>query len=118
MRYGDGYSGIYKIVNQTNGKIYIGQSKHLFIRRQEHFNALKKGRHPNSAMQKDYKANHIFRWEIIEFCNIDKLNEREHYWIEYYQSMSPKGYNMDWVPYARRPEKIKSRRVKRYHKTR
>ena len=46
-------SGIYKIENNLNGKIYIGQTQNVFKRRAEHFIALRRGRHPNQEMQRD-----------------------------------------------------------------
>lgn len=49
-------SGIYKITNQKNGKVYIGQSENIFIRRKQHFSELNYGHHPNKDMQRDYTA--------------------------------------------------------------
>ena len=46
-------SGIYKITNQVNGKIYIGQSQNVYERRMEHFVALRRGNHSNRDMQRD-----------------------------------------------------------------
>ena len=46
-------SGIYKITNLTNGKVYIGQSKNIYLRRKQHFVALKNGTHENQLMQHD-----------------------------------------------------------------
>lgn len=49
-------SGIYKITNLKNGKVYIGQSENIFVRRGQHFAALRSGHHSNNDMQKDYNA--------------------------------------------------------------
>lgn len=46
-------AGIYKITNTITGKIYVGQSQNVYEREIEHFTALRRGRHPNQAMQKD-----------------------------------------------------------------
>ena len=46
-------SGIYKITNNANGKVYIGQSQNIFMRRRQHFMELSSGRHPNKNMQND-----------------------------------------------------------------
>ena len=87
-------SGIYKITNNTNGKVYVGQSKNVFQRESEHFVALRHGNHPNEAMQKDWnKSNRGFRFDVLELCPIAKLNEREKYWIDKCGSMEPNGYN-------------------------
>ena len=60
-------SGIYKITNQLNGKIYVGQSKNVYARKVEHFAALRRNKHPNQLMQKDWnKSNRGFRFDVIE----------------------------------------------------
>ena len=43
--------------------------------------ALYRGRHENTEMQKDWKATRGrgFRFDVIEMCGLDKLNEREEY---------------------------------------
>ena len=46
-------SGIYKITNLTNGRVYIGQSKNVYLRRKQHFVALRNGNHENKLMQQD-----------------------------------------------------------------
>ncbi len=50
-------TGIYKITNLKNNKVYIGQSENIYIRRRQHFTSLRSGRHFNKEMQKDYKKN-------------------------------------------------------------
>jgi hypothetical protein len=53
-------------------------------------------------MQKDFTAQkgRSFRWDVVEFCDLKKLNDREKYWIDYYNSIKD-GYNCGWVPYKR-----------------
>ena len=46
-------SGIYKITNLLNGKVYVGQSQNVFERKIQHFTALRNGNHENREMQKD-----------------------------------------------------------------
>lgn len=94
--------GIYKVTNLINGKIYIGQSQHIETRWYSHKNDYN---NPNSsgytsmfynAMRKYGVEN--FQFEVIEECPLDKLNEREQYWIEYFHSYwgfeKSNGYNM------------------------
>lgn len=87
--------GIYKIENLINHKIYIGQSKQIEYRWKQHIDRskdLKYKTHLYLAIRKYGLEN--FKFEIIEECNIDKLNEKEKYWIAYYDSTNPlKGYN-------------------------
>ena len=35
-----------------------------------------------------------FSFEIIEECKKDELSEEERYWINYYNSTAPNGYNL------------------------
>lgn len=80
--------GIYKITNIQNNKYYIGQSVNIINRWYTHY--LK----PISDFDKLLRKLGIdnFNFEIIERCPINKLNEREKYWIEYYDSFN-NGYN-------------------------
>lgn len=46
---------IYKIINDNNGKYYIGQTTRTFDERQkEHENDLASGNHSNRALQEDW----------------------------------------------------------------
>ena len=111
-------SGIYKITNLLNGKVYVGQSQNVFERKIQHFTALRNGNHENREMQKDWnKNNKGFRWDVIEFCPISELNNREKYWIDTLDTIA-RGYNVDWKPYKRKTKKSPQRKQKHYHKTR
>ena len=90
--------GIYKIINNINGKIYIGQSINIEKRIKEHFwKALcEKDISYNSILHqaiRKYGADN-FDWEIIQECSIDEIDELEKYYISYYNSISPNGYNI------------------------
>lgn len=109
-------SGIYKITNQLNGKVYIGQSQNVYHREREHWIALRRGYHENKDMQKDWNKNSRgFRFDVLELCEIKKLNDREKYWIDYYNSIE-RGYNKGWVPYRRKNTQNKLK-VKGYRKS-
>lgn len=85
-------SGIYKITNKINGKIYIGQSQNIFQRWADHRYESKSNTKPlYKAMRKCGIEN--FTFEIIEECDCSQLNEREIYWTKYFQSYS-NGYNL------------------------
>ena len=86
---------IYKITNKINNKIYVGKTLSSISKRwQEHCKdskkILKEKRPLYSAMRKYGEDN--FYIEQIEECPDEIVNEREIYWIEYYQSFK-KGYN-------------------------
>lgn len=80
---------IYKTRNIINNKIYIGQSS-----RSEDCSYLGSGLLLNLAIQKYGGEN--FEKEILEYCsNKTKLNEREKYWIQTYNSTNRMiGYNI------------------------
>lgn len=88
---------IYKITNKLNGKIYIGQTiKSLEERFQKHCcgTSAKDKYHFNMAIKKAIRkyGKDNFTIELIEEVETDKLNEREVYWISFYDSYN-KGYN-------------------------
>jgi group I intron endonuclease len=79
---------IYKTTNNINGKIYIGQDKN---NNPSYYGS---GKKLLSAIKKYGKEN--FTKEILEECvNEDYLNEREIFWISYYNSRDRHiGYNI------------------------
>lgn len=83
--------GIYKIENKINGKIYIGQSIEIERRWQKHLSA-SDDFIVHQAIRKYGKENFIF--SIVEECELIDLDEKENYWINFYQSIVPNGYNM------------------------
>lgn len=91
------YSGIYKIENLINGKIYIGQSTHIRQRWTEHKKELRANRHGNEYLQRSWNkyGEKNFKHEIIELCPEEELDEKECYYINLYNAFdSDKGYNL------------------------
>ena len=89
-------SGIYKIINLANNKIYIGSSIDIKSRWQKHKNLLKTGKHFNDHLQASYNlyGRKNFKYEIIKKYPEDKLIIKEQYYIDKYDSMNPdNGYN-------------------------
>ena len=86
---------IYKITNDVNNKIYIGQTinslKHRF---KEHLNDNRQDNNKFHNAIKKYGKEH-FQIELIEECPNEQLNNREQYWIQYYDSVN-NGYNTTW----------------------
>lgn len=93
-------TGIYKIENTINGKVYIGQSVNIKKRFIEHrYRAYDKSDEKTyslylySAIRKHGVEN--FSFSIIEECNAEELNEREMYWIDHYHANQKEyGYNL------------------------
>lgn len=91
--------GIYKITNLINNKIYIGQSINIEKRWEEHRRSVNyinnhTYNYPLYRAIRRYGLNN-FTFEIIEECNINELTEKEQYWINYYNSIVPNGYNQE-----------------------
>lgn len=80
----DCISGIYKIVNEINGKFYIGSSKNICNRLAEHLSRLRNNRHRNSYMQHSVNKYGIenFHFRILEEVEPENLIKREQYWID------------------------------------
>ena len=83
--------GIYKIENQLNNKIYIGQSKNITQRWKEHRARYQIKDSPLYRAIRKYGIEN-FSFEVIEECEINQLDEREIYWITFYNSYK-NGYN-------------------------
>lgn len=88
----NGTIGIYKITNQINNKCYIGQSINIERRFKEHKNTNRTSKYLHRAINKYGIDN--FKFEIIETCSKEQLSDREKYWIKYYNSLKPYGYNL------------------------
>lgn len=87
---------IYKIQNLINGNVYIGQTvKPVEKRFQQHRNNYDKPYFSQLILYKAFKKYGLdnFSFEALEKVDNDKLDEREKYWIDYYDSYK-NGYNM------------------------
>jgi len=87
-------SGVYKIINLVNNKIYVGSAVNFEIRWRNHKSELKRYKHHSPKLQNSYNKHGIdnFKFEIIEECVKEKLIEREQYYIDLYDSYK-NGYN-------------------------
>lgn len=81
--------GIYKITKIKDGKSYIGQSNDIERRFSEH--KTKTDIPIEIAIQK--YGEKAFTFEVLEECDLSLLDEREKYWIQYYNTYKGNGYN-------------------------
>lgn len=90
---------IYKITNLVNNKIYIGKvyNKTIYDRFNRHIKAAVKNNsklYLHKAIRKHGKDNFIIE-QIDTANNLDELNNKEKYWIKFYNSTNDKfGYNL------------------------
>lgn len=89
-------SGIYKIQNNINGKLYVGKSYNIKNRWNKHKYELKNNKHHSEHLQRAWnkygKENFIFK--TIVHIRKPYLLKAEQYWIDYYKSYNyENGYN-------------------------
>lgn len=86
-------TGIYKIENLVNEKVYIGQAVNISRRWNEHKFHLKNNNHYNKHLQNAWNkyGEENFKFEPIEECLEIELDEKEIYWIAKFKDNS---YNL------------------------
>lgn len=82
--------GIYKIINTKTGSIYIGQSKNIERRLIDHCTLS----HNIEIVDKNINlwGKENFKFEVLEECTIDQLDQKEIYYINLYNA-TENGYN-------------------------
>lgn len=90
-------SGIYKFINRTNGKMYIGSAVSLANRKKNHLIELRLNRHHNRYLQaawNKYGSENI-AFEVMEYCDRSDLINREQLWITWTRCFDRQfGYNL------------------------
>jgi group I intron endonuclease len=87
-------SGIYKITNLINNKIYVGSTLDFDGRWWDHKKRLRKGNHHSIKLQRSYNIhgeNNIL-FEVLEECSADELLIKEQYYMDLYDTYK-NGYN-------------------------
>jgi predicted GIY-YIG superfamily endonuclease len=83
---------IYKIMNNLNGKIYIGQTVRPLPKRVTHH--ICENKFPIAKALKKYGLDN-FTITIIDYADTKEvLDQKEKYWITYCDCKSPNGYNL------------------------
>lgn len=82
--------GVYELINNRTGKMYIGASKNVYTRIKQHIYS------PTAAIEKDVESGDTFHVEILEKLpsgsNQFDMFGREKYFIDLYDSINH-GYN-------------------------
>ena len=86
---GINFAGVYIIFNKTKNMFYVGQSKNVFSRVNNHFTG-----YGNGDVYADFKAGDEFTIKMVslEGSGCSSLNELERNYIGIYKAYS-KGYN-------------------------
>lgn len=92
----DALCGVYKIINNVNHKIYIGQSVNIKARWKDHINSLNRGDSRCTLLQRAWNkyGQQNFSFEILELCPENILDDVETKYIEFYDSCN-NGYNIE-----------------------
>ena len=114
-------SGIYKITNTVTGDCYIGSSKDVKKRWNEHKCPSSWKRLPNSQLYQDMRKYGVdkFIFEILAEVEIDKLKEKEQQFIEKLKPIY-NNYRANGRDFERKKERNreykKSEKYKKYNK--
>jgi group I intron endonuclease len=89
-------SGIYVIVNLIDKRIYVGSSKNLHKRYLHHKEDLFKKCHKNKHLQNFHNKYGIqtLSFKLLEYCETDKLLEREQYYLDKLKPFKKNGFNI------------------------
>ena len=87
---------IYKATNKITNKVYIGQTTHTLDKRiKSHIKESKiDSNRPFMLSINKYGVDNFIFETIDSANNLDELNNKEIYWIDFYNSVSPNGYNI------------------------
>jgi len=88
-------SGIYKITNTANGKVYIGSSKDMQNRFKTHKRALNTNKHHSTKLQRAWNkhGSESFTFDVILLCSIENLIMYEQILIDHNKAVKD-GYNI------------------------
>lgn len=114
---------IYRIINNINGKSYIGSTKDTKERFKQHIKSSKysSSQSYNYPLQRAFRKYGIenFSFTIIEECELDIVAEREKYYIVKYNTLTNKGYGYNQTletECALRDPLFKQQQIEKYGK--
>lgn len=87
---------IYKILNKTTGKFYIGSAYNLRKRQYVHLSKLRRGIHDNKHLQAAWNmyGENNFEFIVMQECKKDELLKYEQFWLDWTKSFCREiGYN-------------------------
>lgn len=76
-------AGVYAIINEDTGRSYIGSSRDIRLRADNHYRQLSRGTHPNSILQKDFDnlGYNCFSFDVVDLApasgDLEEMEEEE-----------------------------------------
>lgn len=83
--------GIYCITHVATGRRYVGQSRNIERRWQDH---LYKRTETHISRAISLYGKVAFELRVLEECALEQLDQREVYWIEVLGALHPEGFNL------------------------
>ena len=106
--------GIYLIENKITGECYIGQSKNIEARFNNHRNSAKNKKYALYTDMRYYGIN-AFEFSVLEKCSLNDLDNREMFWIKKFQEEGKSLYNIIGV-FEKERSYVNKRYKKRFNK--
>ena len=115
------FAGIYAIIHIASNRLYVGSSKDIERRWQQHRYRLNKNMHHSRYLQHMWTkyGEASFAFTLLEFCQLEHLLKREQYWIDYLKPVfntlqiagSPLGYKASDSSRQKMSESRKGRKL-------
>lgn len=79
-------SGIYAIINNINGNLYVGSATNVRKRWQAHRKDLRSNKHHSIYLQRAYNKYGIenFKYVVLTFCDKEDTLKKEQYFIDFF----------------------------------
>lgn len=114
-------SGIYRWINQETGDTYVGSGTDLADRLRSYYHTSELERQPRHINRALLKYGHSkFKLEILEYCDKDKLLEREQFYLDQLDpsyNILKQAYSLEGFKHsAETIEELKERKFSQEHK--
>lgn len=111
-------SGIYLWKNKITGKVYIGQTRDLKLRKSQFLDKTRElygGKYINNARRKYRNTPEVWEYKVLAYCDIESLNLLERTFITHFRDNGYALYNLTTggdVEYHLDPEIVKDMKKK------